>query len=417
MVKHLNSIINIINKGPEIEFISDIEFNSRIWILGAGKASVAMAAELSEQLPHPPYDGLIISPTEDYLDNIQIFRGTHPYPSDENIAASYELLDLAKSIPEGDIVFFCMSGGASSLLTIPPFGIEMEELEYSFKLLLESGASIEEMNVVRKHLCELKGGKLGAMLAHTNLITLISSDVPGNEVSTIGSGVTVGDPSKFIDAKSILEHYELWEKIPLSIQTHLQLGVEGVIAENPKPNDSIFNNHEVKIIHSAENLAAQIAEYFKAQGFDTYIAPEAYSDNVRSIAKIISSKAISVLSKNYPVNKPAALVFYGESYVEVKGKGKGGRNQELALACAISLEGQHDVTLISLGTDGIDGPTDAAGAIIDSFTTLKARKKKLNPEEFLIHNDSYHFHEHMGTLIKTGPTDNNLMDLQILIVK
>ena len=290
-------------------------------------------------------------------------------------------------------------------------------MEYCFKLLLESGASIQEMNVVRKHLCELKGGKLGAVLAHTNLITLISSDVPGNEVSTIGSGVTVGDPSKFKDAKSILEHYELWEKIPLSIQTHLQLGVEGVIAENPKPNDSIFNNHEVKIIHSAENLAAQIAEYFKAQGFDTYIAPEAYSDNVRSIAKIISSKAISVLSKNYPVNKPAALVFYGESYVEVKGKGKGGRNQELALACAISLEGQHDVTLISLGTDGIDGPTDAAGAIIDSFTTLKARKKKLNPEEFLIHNDSYHFHEHMGTLIKTGPTDNNFMDLQILIVK
>ena len=233
------------------------------------------------------------------------------------------------------------------------------------------------MNVVRKHLCELKGGKLGAVLAHTNLITLISSDVPGNEVSTIGSGVTVGDLSKFIDAKSILEHYELWEKIPLSIQTHLQLGVEGVIAENPKPNDSIFNNHEVKIIHSAENLAAQIAEYFKAQGFDTYIAPKAYSDNVRSIAKIISSKAISVLSKNYPVNKPAALVFYGESYVEVKGKGKGGRNQELALACAISLEGQHDVTLISLGTDGIDGSHRCCWCYYRLIYNVKGSKKEI----------------------------------------
>ena len=140
MVKHLNSIINIINKGPEIEFISDIEFNSRIWILGAGKASVAMAAELSEQLPHPPYDGLIISTTQDYLDNIQIFRGTHPYPSDENIAASYELLDLAKSIPEGDIVFFCMSGGASSLLTIPPFGIEMKRIGILFQIATRIGS-------------------------------------------------------------------------------------------------------------------------------------------------------------------------------------------------------------------------------------------------------------------------------------
>ncbi|MGB0347876.1 MAG: MOFRL family protein, partial [Balneolaceae bacterium] len=228
---------------------------------------------------------------------------------------------------------------------------------------------------------------------------------------------TVGDPTSFKDARSILKQFGLWERIPLSVQTHIQLGVEEVILENPKTDASVFKNHEVRIINSAENLAQLVGNYLADNGFDTWIAPEAYSDNVRSISKEISAKAISVLSKNYPVNKPAALVFYGESYVDVKGKGKGGRNQELALACAISLEGQHNVSLISLGTDGIDGPTDAAGAIIDSFTTLKARKKKINPEEYLINNDSFHFHEEMGTLIKTGPTGNNLMDLQVLIVE
>lgn len=417
MSNHLDSIIKIIQQEPSISLVEFFKSNSRIWILGAGKASVAMAAELYEELPYPPHDGIIISPTEDYIDNIQIFRGSHPYPSEENIAASYELLDIAHSIPSGDTVFFCMSGGASSLLIIPPFGIDIEELEVIFKLLLESGASIQEMNIVRKHLCELKGGKLGEALSHTNLITLVSSDVPGNDVSTIGSGPSVGDPSSFKDAKSVLEQYLLWDKTPLSIQTHIQLGIEGVISENPKPDSSVFRNHEVKIINSAENLAVHVGNYLSNEGFDIWIAPEAYSDNVRAVSKHISSKAISVLSKNYPVNKPAALVFYGESYVEVKGDGLGGRNQELALACAISLEGQHNITLISIGTDGIDGPTDAAGAIIDSFTTLKARKMKLNPEEYLVKNDSYHFHEHLDTLIKTGPTGNNLMDLQVLIVE
>ena len=417
MSNHLDSIIKLVQQEPTIGAINNNVKGSRAWILGAGKASVSMAAELFEELPSPPHDGIIISPTEDYLDNIQIFRGSHPYPSEANVAASYELLDLANSIPTGDTVYFCMSGGASSLLLIPPYGIEVEELEFTFRLLLESGANIQEINTVRKHLCEFKGGKLGAALSHTNLVTLISSDVPGNDLSTIGSGPTVGDPTSFKDAKSILKQFGLWERIPLSVQTHIQLGVEEVIPENPKPDASVFKNHEVRIINSAENLAQLVGNYLADNGFDTWIAPEAYSDNVRSISKEISAKAISVLSKNYPVNKPAALVFYGESYVDVKGKGKGGRNQELALACAISLEGQHNVSLISLGTDGIDGPTDAAGAIIDSFTTLKARKKKINPEEYLINNDSFHFHEEMGTLIKTGPTGNNLMDLQVLIVE
>ncbi len=227
----------------------------------------------------------------------------------------------------------------------------------------------------------------------------------------------MGDNTSFKDAELILHTYDLWSKIPLSVQIHIQLGVEGDIQENSAPDSVLFQTHTTKIINSAEILAGQVSEYLKLHGYDTWVAPKAYSGDIRVISKEMSAQAISVLSKNYPVNKPAALVFYGESYVDVKGQGKGGRNQELALLCALSLEGQHDVSMISLGTDGIDGPTDAAGAIIDSFTTLKARKKKLNPEEFIINNDSYHFHEQMETLIKTGATGNNLMDLQVLFVE
>ena len=414
---HLKPIINIIKQIPSMDSIEFSDDNVRVWILGAGKASVAMAVELIKRLPVAPYDGIIISPIERKIKNIQVFKGTHPYPSSKNVAASYELLEVAKSIPKGDTVFFCLSGGASSLLLIPPYGVEIEDVEITFKLLLESGAAIKEINAVRKHLCELKGGKLGQSLSHTNLTTLIISDVPGNDITTIGSGPTVGDNTSYKDAELVLNKYGLWSKIPLSVQLYIQLGVEGDIQENIAPESVLFETHTTKIVSSAEILAEQVSEYLKLHGYDTWVAPKAYSDNVRHIAKIISAKAISVLSKNYPVNKPATLVFYGESYVDVKGQGKGGRNQELALLCALSLEGQHDVTMISLGTDGIDGPTDVASAIIDSFTTLKARKNKLNPEEFIINNDSYHFHEHMETLIKTGATGNNLMDLQVLFVE
>ncbi len=414
---HLKPIINIIKQIPSMDSIEFRDDSVRVWILGAGKASVAMADQLIKCLPVTPYDGIIISPIERKIKNIQIFKGTHPYPSSQNVAASYELLEIAQSIPEGDTVYFCLSGGASSLLLIPPYGVEIEDVEITFKLLLDSGATIKEINTVRKHLCDLKGGKLGQVLSHTNLTTLIISDVPGNDISTIGSGPTVGDNTSFKDAELILHTYDLWSKIPLSVQIHIQLGVEGDIQENSAPDSVLFQTHTTKIINSAEILAEQVSEYLKLHSYDTWVAPKAYSGDIRVISKEMSAQAISVLSKNYPVNKPAALVFYGESYVDVKGQGKGGRNQELALLCALSLEGQHDVSMISLGTDGIDGPTDAAGAIIDSFTTLKARKKKLNPEEFIINNDSYHFHEQMETLIKTGATGNNLMDLQVLFVE
>lgn len=390
----------------------------RVWILGAGKASLEMATRLINQSNIFVADGIIISNQKAKSTiGFQVFKGSHPFPDHESISASYELLELARKIPAGEIVVFCLSGGASSMLCIPPEGIEIDELAEVYKLLLNSGASIHEINIVRKHLCMLKGGQLAQALHHTNLITLIESDVPGNDLETIGSAPTICDSSTFKDAFQVLKRYQLWNKVPHSVRIHIAKGMSGDIPETPKPGINDHSNHTVKLISEASFLANSIAGMLSKEGYNTWVAESAYNDDVRKVSKMICSKAISVLSKSESIQKPAALIFYGESTVEVKGNGKGGRNQELALISAISIEGQHSISMLSIGTDGIDGPTDAAGAIIDSKTTLLARKKKISPEEYLQNNDSYHFHEKMNTLIKIGPTGKNLMDLQVILIE
>ncbi|MEQ9265704.1 MAG: DUF4147 domain-containing protein [Balneolaceae bacterium] len=401
----------------EVVFKSSFPLDN-IWVLGAGKASLNMAESIISTFGSRVEDGIIISNEDRYgIKGIQVFEGAHPYPDKKSVSASYELLELARKIPEGETVVFCLSGGASSLLCIPPGGIEIDELAYTYKLLLECGASIHEINVVRKHLCELKGGQLAQALHHTNLVTLVASDVPGDDLETIGSSPTICDPSTFKEAFQVLKRFELWNLVPHSIRIYIAKGMNGDIPETPKPGINDHPGHEIKTISKISSLGERVEQVLRKEGFNTWLDNKAYDDDVRKVSKMICSKAISVLSKDEPLAKPAALIFYGESSVNVKGSGKGGRNQELALISAISLEGHHSISMLSLGTDGIDGPTDAAGAIINSETTLKARKAKLSPEEFLQNNDSYNFHEEMGTIIKTGSTGNNTADLQVVIIE
>lgn len=391
---------------------------SHFWVLGAGKGSVLIAKEIIESSNACFRDGIIITNQEQNLvKRLQVFKGSHPFPNEDSVSASYELLDLARKVPEGERVLFCLSGGASSLLCIPPRGIEIEELAFTYKQLLNSGAPIHEINIVRKHLCLLKGGQLAQALHHTNLITIVSSDVPNDDLETIGSAPTICDSSTFTDAFQVLKRYKLWNNVPHSVRIHIAKGMSGDIPDTPKPGVNDHPSHTIKVFSEASVLASQVEQKLKTEGFNTWMDTSAYSDDVRKVSKMICSKAISVLSKNEPVEKPAALIFYGESTVNVTGSGNGGRNQEMALISAISIEGQHNISMLSIGTDGIDGPTDAAGALITSETTLSARKKKLNPEEYLQNNDSYHFHDEMGTLIKIGPTGKNLMDLQVVIIE
>jgi len=419
--RQLKDLIPELLKSAEPDLSRGIEIvpqNTPVWVFAFGKVSRAMAAALEKELGDCIQDGILISnqdPSPD-INRIQQFKASHPYPDLSCWSASLEVLQLAKEIPAGATVIVCISGGTSSLLCVPGGKLEVEEVAAAYKALLTSGAPINHMNIVRKHLSAIKGGQLAKQLAHTKLITLAISDVPGDDLEVIGSGPTVPDSSTFEDAFRISKYHTVWENFPVAVRSHILDGIEGNIPDTPKPGEADHLDHQCLVLSTAKILAEKCAKKLKNKGYNTWVAPEAYNKEARKVSKEMCGKAISVLSKDSPVKKPAALVFYGESTVHVSGNGKGGRNMELALASAISIEGQHAISMLSLATDGIDGPTDAAGAIVNSETTLKARKKGLSPESFLQDNDSYNFFDETGNLIKTGPTGRNLMDLQVVLI-
>lgn len=400
------------------EFDLDINKKEKIWIVAAGKGALKITQSLSKKYREQIEDGLVISQDSEFIsEKIQIFLGTHPLPTIETVASSYEVLDFIRKIPEGNTLIFCVTGGATSMLTIPPFGIEIKEIQYLYKRLLNSGASIQEMNIVRKHICDIKGGKLAEYASHLKLITVVESDIPGDDLSTIGSGPTIPDPSSFVEAVQILKSLEIWEDLAISIQEHFICGLEGYIPENPKPEVNEHPLHTTKLLSGKELLKKRLKKLLVKEGYSVWSNEKNYFGDVQKVAKEICGKAISIVSGKDNLNKPAALIFQGESSVKVKENGKGGRNQELSLMAAISIEGQHSISILSMDTDGIDGPTDAAGAIINSNTTLIARKNKLYPENFLVDNNSYEFHEKAGTHLITGRTGINLMDIQVVLIE
>lgn len=399
------------------EVFSSLEISGKIWLLGAGKASIEMASRAEQFFGDSIKDGIVIAPEiREGLNRVQVFKGSHPYPNQDSISASYELWELARKIPADDTVLFCLSGGASSLFCIPAQGIELSEYREMYKILLNSGASIHEINIVRKHLSETAGGRLGELLKDHNLLSVILSDVPGDAPEAIGSGPTVPDPSTFTEAFQILKKYRLWEQTPHAVRIHISKGMHEEEYETPKPKDHNWKDHMVHVISGAKILADSVACHLEQKGYQVQVRTEAYNMDVKKISKEICSDAIQILGKRSELKEPTALIYFGESTVNVTGDGKGGRNQQLALNAAISIEGQHLISLLSFATDGVDGPTDASGAIINSKTTLLARKKKINPEDYLQNNDAYHFHEEMDTILRTGPTGNNLMDMQVVLV-
>ncbi|MFP8487719.1 glycerate kinase [Gracilimonas sp. Q87] len=380
------------------EIFSKIDNDRPIWLLGAGKASMIMARQAEDYFGDGIKDGLIITDSNpDKLRYIQAFTGSHPYPNDDSVSASYELMDFASKIPETDQVLFCLSGGASSLFCIPAGEIEIEDLSKTYKLLLNSGASIHEINIVRKHLSETSGGRLGKLLSEHKLLSVIISDVPGDDPSVIGSGPTVPDPTTFKECFAIVKKYKIWPRLPHSVRIHISKGMHGDAEETPKPSRKKWRKHKLEVISAAKLLAMDVGERLEKAGFNIEISPKAYDMEISKLSKKICSEAISVLGKRGNIKSPAALIYFGESTVNVKGDGKGGRNQHLALMAALTIEGQHPISVMSLATDGIDGPTDSAGAIVNSMTTLKARKQKLEPEDFLQAYNSYEFHNQMDT--------------------
>lgn len=397
----------------------DLESGRNLWVIGSGKASATMAEGLEDALGDMIHDGLIICPygTRKRTPHIQQFEAAHPIPDENSVAATYELTDFVRQIPSGDILVYCLSGGTSALLCMPWPELEIEDIRKSYQLLLSSGANIHEMNIVRKQLSQVKGsGLLNFMNPGVTLIDLVISDVPGDNLHDIGSAPTIPDDSNVQEAIDILQKYKIFENIPEPIRSFLHTKASESRGDIESKPEKHIEEHRTILLGTADKLARKAGKIAEKFGYNIYVPDKPYNGNVKNISKKLSADAISVLSRNEPVKKPAALIYFGESSVEVKGTGKGGRNQEMALAAAISVEGQHHITFLSMGTDGRDGPTDAAGAISNSETALLARKRGLEPELYLQNNDSYTFFSEMDALVKTGPTGNNLMDLQIILV-
>jgi glycerate-2-kinase len=384
-----------------------------VYLFAVGKASLPMYDAVADMLGNRVQLGLAITDNHEQAEFCSadtVITGAHPEPDEKSVQAGKQAVQFFERVPSDGILINLISGGTSSLMCLPPEAISTSELSQLYGLLNNSGANIWEINTVRKHCSQIKGGQLLQYLnPQATVIDLVISDVPDDDLSLIGSGPTIPDLTTYQDAYHILLEYELWDQLSQSIRNHIELGLDGEVVDTLKPKDNPLDVHLSKIISSARKLALTVGQLAEQHGIKSWIADEAYNADVSAVAGMV--KKCITESDSY------LLVFYGESTVDVRGSGKGGRNQELALRGAIEIAGNPNTTLLCAGTDGIDGPTDAAGAIVDSTTTAKARRLGIDPTEYLERNDSYHFHEQLGTLFKTGSTGNNLMDVVLVFLK
>jgi glycerate 2-kinase len=385
-----------------------------VFIFGAGKAAAAMAQALEEQLNGLPLQGLVITKHAHSLplQHIAVAEAGHPVPDIDGVQATSQLLQLLQDVQEDDVLIFLLSGGASALLIDYPPGSSLDEIQTVFTLLLQSGADIHEMNTVRKHLSAVKGGQLARRITAKAFCTIILSDVTGDNLDVIGSGPTVPDPGTFADARAVLEKYQLLDKVPLAVQKYIGQGCMGKIPDTPKPGDARFDGVYNFLAGTNKIALEAAAATASALGYTTHILTSTASGDAEQLAHWLIQKAINIGG-----NTPVCLLAGGESTVRVTGHGLGGRNQHLALAAGLALPSDIDITLLSAGTDGTDGPTDAAGAVTDSALMQAAQQQGLNAQQFLEQHDAYHFFEQAGGLLKTGPTQTNVMDIMVVLIK
>ena len=386
----------------------------RIFVVGAGKASAAMAVALERLLGRRISGGLI---NVKYghtarLRRVEINECGHPIPDESGVSGARRIMAIAAGAGAHDLVICLISGGASALLPLPAPPIMLEEKQQATRLLLECGANIHEMNAIRKHLSLIKGGQLARAAAPAAVVSLLLSDVVGDDIGVIGSGPTAPDPSTFADALAIIDHYGLRRRLPPSVRERLEQGAAGAIEDTPKRVDNAYN-----VIIGSNRLAIEAARAkAKELGYRPVVLSTVIEGETREVARVHAAIAKEIAASGNPVRRPACILSGGETTVTVRGSGLGGRNQEFALAAAIDLEGVPGAGILSAGTDGTDGPTDAAGAYADGRTVGRARQKGLDARRYLMENDSYHFFEALGDLIKTGPTGTNVADVRIALV-
>jgi glycerate 2-kinase len=386
-----------------------------IYLVGAGKASAKMAQAV-ERLLGKRISGGSINVKYGHtakLARIRIDECGHPIPDSSGQAGAERIAEILRQAGSDDLVICLISGGASALLPLPAAPVTLGDKQETTRLLLECGANIHEMNCVRKHISDVKGGQLAKLAHPATVLTLILSDVVGDDLDVIGSGPTVPDRSTFADARSIVQKYRLENRIPRTVAE--RLGNDAT--ETPKPGDPIFAKVQNLIVGSNSLAVDAAARQARALGFHTLVLSTFVEGEARQVARVHAAIAKELRASGRPVKLPACVISGGETTVTIRGNGLGGRNQEFALAAAMDIAGLEDAVILSAGTDGIDGPTDAAGAIADGTTVARAEAFGHHPAEFLANNDSYHFFESLGDLIKTGPTETNVADIQIILAR
>jgi glycerate 2-kinase len=386
-----------------------------IYVVGAGKASAKMAAAVESLLGRRIRGGLINTKYGHCgkLRRIECKECGHPVPDRNGEVGATRIAEIASQAGENDLVVCVISGGASALMPLPAPPVTLDEKQETTRLLLECGANIHEINCVRKHISLIKGGQLARLVYPATILTLILSDVMGDDLDVIGSGPTVPDPSTFADASAIFEKYGIAERVPSVVRQRIHSG----LAETPKPGDRIFKRVQNLIVGSNRLAVDAAAREARSLGFRAMVLSTFLQGEAREVARVHAAIAKEIRAAGRPVQTPACVISGGEPTVTVRGAGLGGRNQEFALAAALDIAGLEGVVVLSGGTDGTDGPTDAAGAVADGTTAARAESSGMNAARYLANNDSYRLFDSLGDLIKTGPTGTNVADVQIVLVR
>ena len=402
-----------LSAGPVRLNLSNFE---RVIVIGGGKASGKMAFQVERMLKGKITSGLVNIPRgapRPHLDRILLLEAGHPLPSHEGQRGVRRMLGVVGKPAKRDLIICLISGGGSSLMAMPTKGISLHDLRETTDLLLKSGADIVEINAVRKHLSEVAGGRLAEKLFPAFVLALIISDVVGDDVDVVASGPTAPDSTTYLDARGMLQRYSLWGRIPRSVHRRISDGVEGVASETPKAGSVVFNSVRNVVIGGNEQSCLAVAAKLKERGYLAMVLSTRIRGEAKEIGRLFGDLSREMLEHNIPLRPPACIVAGGETTVTMAGSGCGGRNQELVLAAALALERTSHCYVVSIGSDGIDGTTSAAGALVSSSTVREARARGLEPEKFLRDHNSNAFFKKMGGLLFTGHTGTNVNDFMI----
>ncbi|MDE3091203.1 MAG: glycerate kinase, partial [Chloroflexota bacterium] len=393
---------------------------AHVFVVGFGKASAAMAQAVEEicgdtlRVAH----GAV---TVKYghaaaLQKTQLHEAGHPLPDENSLRGTQKILQILGEATTDDLVICLISGGGSALLELPVAGVSLDDLRVTTDALMRSGATINETNTLRKHLSQVKGGQLARSAHGAQIVSLILSDVIGSSLDTIASGPTAPDSTTFADALAVIDRRDVRAQLPTSVVRHLERGARGEIADTPKASDLVFARVQNVIIANNEIACEAAMQAAQARGFNTLLLTSSLQGEAREVAKVFAAIAKEIVRSNRPVARPACVIAGGETTVTVRGRGKGGRSQEFALAAALEIAGMPGIVALSAGTDGTDGSTDAAGALADGATLARAAARGLDAHAFLSNNDAYNFFQPLDDLIITGPTHTNVNDVVMILV-